>query len=201
MKKLIDKLINVDKKVLIFLIIICIIGIITGSFFMTVLSNNDKESIMVSLEEFMSFSSSNKETFINDLTINLIFMLIMWLLGASVVGVPIVIIMLFIKSFLISFTISSFIMKYKFKGIVYGIVYNLPHQIINLVVFMYLGVYAIKLSSFIIDTVIHKKTLNFKNITNRYLLVLGITIIFLIISSLYSSYIMPTLLKKVVSSI
>lgn len=202
MKKLINKLINVDKKVLIFLIIICIIGIITGSIFMTVLSSNDKNTILSSLEEFMNINSSpNHKDFLNNIIISLLYAVIIWILGISVIGLPIVIFLLFLKSFLLSFTISSFIMKYKFKGILYGIIYNLPHQVINLVIYLYLGVYSIKLSSFIIDTILHKKTLSFKNITNRYLLVFGISIILLIISTLYETYIMPLLLKKIVNMV
>lgn len=54
MKKIMDKLLNVDKKILIFLIIICIIGIITGSIFMTILNSGDKDSILISLEEFIT---------------------------------------------------------------------------------------------------------------------------------------------------
>lgn len=199
MKKLMNKLLNVDRKVLIFLIIICIIGIVTGSFFMAVLSADDKNTILLSLEEYMNLQIpvDTKVELTNNLLINLLFALIIWLLGISIIGLPIVIFMLFIKSFLLSFTISSFIMKYKTKGIIYGIIYNMPHQIINLVVCLYLGVYSIKLSSFIIDAIVHKKTLNFKNITNRYLLVFGVSIILLVLSTLYETYIMPMLLKKI----
>ena len=151
MKKIMDKLLNVDKKILIFLIIICIIGIITGSVFMTVLSNEDKQTVFTSLNNFISnFEKLNFKTEIsNNLIINLLYALGIWLLGISIIGVPIVIFILFIKSFLLSFTMTSFIMKYKTKGILLGFIYNMPHQILNLVIYLYLGVYSIKLSSYI----------------------------------------------------
>ncbi len=203
MKKIMDKLLNVDKKILIFLIIICIIGIITGSIFMTILNSNDKDSILLSLEEFITgYSSLNPEKdLINNFIINIMYVLAIWILGISIIGLPIVIFILFFKAFLLSFTISSFIMKYKLKGILLGIIYNIPHQVINLVVYMYLGVYSIKLSSFIIEALVHKKSINFKNVTNRYLLVLIVSIIILIITTLYETYIMPILLKKIVNMI
>ncbi len=203
MKKIMDKLLNVDKKILIFLIIICIIGIITGSIFMTILNSSDKDSILLSLEDFITgYSSLNPEKdLINNFIINIMYVLAIWILGISIIGLPIVIFILFFKAFLLSFTISSFIMKYKLKGILLGIIYNIPHQVINLVVYMYLGVYSIKLSSFIIEALIHKKSINFKNVTNRYLLVLIVSIIILIITTLYETYIMPILLKKIVNMI
>lgn len=203
MKKIMDKLLNVDKKILIFLIIICVIGIITGSIFLTILNSNDKNSILVSLEEFITgYDTLNPEKdLINNLIINIMYMLAIWILGISIIGLPIVIFIIFFKAFLLSFTISSFIMKYKLKGILLGIIYNMPHQIINLVVYMYLGVYSIKLSSCIIEAIVHKKSINFKSITNRYLLVLGISVITLLITTLYETYIMPILLKKLVNMI
>ena len=90
-------------------------------------------------------------------------------------------------------------MKYKFKGIIYGIIYNIPNQVINLIVYIYLGVYSIKLSSFIMNAIIHKRNLDFKNITNRYLLVFGVSIIVLSLTTLYETYIMPMLLQKIIS--
>lgn len=203
MKKIMDKLLNVDKKILIFLIIICVIGIITGSIFLTILNSSDKNSILVSLEEFITgYDTLNPEKdLINNLIINIMYMLAIWILGISIIGLPIVIFIIFFKAFLLSFTISSFIMKYKLKGILLGIIYNMPHQIINLVVYMYLGVYSIKLSSCIIEAIVHKKSVNFKSITNRYLLVLGISVITLLITTLYETYIMPILLKKLVNMI
>lgn len=203
MKKLLNELLDVDKKVIIFLIIICIIGIITGSIFMTILSNNDKSIVISSLDEYIASNSNidNKASLINNLSINLIYSLIIWMFGISVIGVPIIIFIIFIKSFLLSFTISSFIFKYKTKGLLLGIVYNLPHQVINLIVYLYLGVYSIKLSSFIIKAIVHKKSINFKNITNRYLVVLLFSIIILILSTLYESYVMPIILEKLLKFI
>ncbi len=201
MKKILDKLLNVDKKVLIFLGIICIIGCITGGIFITVLNNNDKEMVLSSLETFIGeFGQVNmKLEMTNNLLINLLYVLSIWLLGVSIIGVPIVIMLLFVKSFLLSFTISSFILKYKSKGILLGIVYNMPHQIINILVLMYVGVYSIKLSSYIIESIIYKKNLNFKNITNRYLIVLCVAAVMLILTSLYETYLMPILLKKIIN--
>ena len=196
MKRIMDKL-------LIFLIIICIIGIITGSIFITILNSSDKNSILVSLEEFITGYDEIKpeKDLINNLVVNIMYVFAIWILGISIIGLPIVIFILFFKAFLLSFTISSFIMKYKLKGIILGIIYNMPHQVINLVVYMYLGVYSIKLSSYIIEAIVYKKSINFKNITNRYLLVLIVSIILLITTTLYETYIMPILLKKIVNMI
>ena len=54
MKELMNKVLNVDRKILLFLIIISISGIVAGSFFITVLSPNDKVMINDTLNNFLS---------------------------------------------------------------------------------------------------------------------------------------------------
>ena len=199
MKRKINELINVDRTVLVFLIVICIIGIITGSIFMTILSNNDKESIITSLNSFITNIGhlNTKYELINNLVINILYILIIWILGISIIGIPIVIFLLFFKSYILSFTISSFIFEYKTKGIILAITYTMPHLVINLVTYLYLGVYSIKLSSYIIKCITKQKVLDFKYIINKYIQVLIISIIIVIFTTLYQTYIMPILLKKI----
>lgn len=199
MKELMNKVLNVDRKILLFLIIISISGIVAGSFFITVLSPNDKMMINDALSNFLSqYGQTNiKIELINNFIINFLYILLIWVLGLSVIGLPIVILLVFIKSFLISFTISSFIFKYKYKGILLGIIYNIPHNIINLIIYIYLGVYSIKFSLSMIDTILNKKNLNLKRLFNKYLVVLIISFVFITLTTLYETYIMPLLLKKI----
>ncbi len=203
MKEIINKILNVDKKVLIFLIIISIIGIITGSIFITVLNENDKNTIYESLNTFLAEYGhlNNKFSLFNNLVLNNMYTLLIWILGISIIGLPIVILIIFFKSFLISFTISSFIMKYKTKGIILGIIYNIPHLIINLLVYLYLGVYSIKFSLNIIDMLFNKRNIDMKKTFSRYSVVLLFSFIMIILTSLYETYLMPIILKKVLKII
>ena len=52
MKKAMDKLFTVDKKVVIFLFVISFIGVVTGALFMTVLSSQDKQLVAETLSSF-----------------------------------------------------------------------------------------------------------------------------------------------------
>lgn len=202
LKKLLDKLLNVDKKTLLFLFIISIIGIVTGALYMTVLKSQDKELVLNSLNEFMNSIKNftlSTDLFKNNLIINLLYTLIIWILGISIIGLPIVVFIIFFKSFLVSFSLSSFIIKYKFKGIIYGIIYVFPHSILNLIIYIYLGIYSIKLSSIIINSIIYKKNINFKNIINYYFKLLLIAIIIIILSTIYETFVMPLCFKKIVN--
>ena len=199
MKKIIDKVLNIDKKTFLFLAIICIIGIITGSLFMTVLSSEDKEIVTNSLNDYIVNIGSikmNFSTFLSNFILNILYAIIIWILGISIIGLPIVIIIIFFKSFVISFSISAFIINYKFKGILYALAYIFPHMIINLLIYLYLGVFSIKISSSIVKGILIKKNINLKDSMITYIKLFAICFIIILLTSVYESFIIPIILKK-----
>lgn len=201
MKKLMDKLFSVDKKIVIFLFIISFIGIITGALYMTVLSNPDKTLVHDTLISFLENvePSNYVEALRGNLILNLLMVAVIWLLGFSVVGLPIIIFLLFYKSFVISFSLSSFIANYGLKGTLIGFLYQFPHQLIMLIVYLYLGCYALRVSFLLVESIIRRKNLDFKLIMNRYLLVLIVSLITIVLMTLFETFITPYLLKNVIN--
>jgi len=201
MKKLLDKLFNVDKKVLLFLFIISFIGLLTGAIYMTVLDSGDKIQVSETLSGFLQVAQPENyiESLTNNLIINLLSIFFIWILGLSVIGLPVVIFFIFLKSFVVSFSLSSFIANYQLKGTLLGFVYNFPHHFINLVIYIYLGVYAIKVSSLLFTAIVKRKNVDFKVIMNRYLLVLCISLFIVVIMTIIETFLTPYLLKISVS--
>ena len=197
MKKLLDKLFNVDKKVLVFLFIISFIGLLTGSLYMTVLDSNDKIQVSETLSGFLHATGPNDylKLLTNNLVINLLSIFFIWILGLSVVGLPVVIFFIFLKSFVVSFSLSSFIANYQLKGTLLGFVYNFPHHFISLVIYIYLGVYAMKVSSILFISIMKKKSIDFKAIMNRYLLVLWLSLFTIVLMTIIETFLTPYLLK------
>lgn len=195
------KILKYDKKVMTFLNIITIIGIITGSIFIVILNKDDKSLVINSIKQFFSNLSKDKFDYIlifkNAIISNTLFSFVIWIIGISVIGVIIVICILFYKSFTLGFTISSIIYTYKLKGIVLSIFYVFPHMIINILILLYLSSYSIKLSIILIKSIIKKENLNFKSFFNNYIQVLLISLIFIVLSSLYESFISLQILKYI----
>ena len=193
------KIIKYDKKIMTFLNVIAIVGIIAGGIFMIVLSKNDKETVLNSIKDFFDKLINNKFNFAgtlkNTLISNLLFSFIIWVIGISVVGVLIVIFIIFYKSFTLGFTISSIIYTYSIKGALLALIYVFPNLVINLLVLLYLSSYSIKLSIILIKSILKKDNLNFKAFINNYSKVFLISIIFLIVTSLYESFISPIILR------
>ncbi len=201
MKKAMDKLFTVDKKVVIFLFIISFIGVLTGALFMTVLSGDDKRLVAETLSSFLeNIEPTNYiSSLTNNLIINTLFIAIIWFLGFSMIGLPIVVILLFYKAFSVSFTLSSFVANYGLKGSLLGFLYNFPHQFVIFVIYLYVGCYAIKVSIALINSILKRKTIDFKNIMNRYLLVLIISLLVVVVMTLIETFLTPYLLKIMVN--
>ena len=159
---------------------------------------DNKELITSNVIDFFSAIKSNNlnynQILVKSLTNNLLLNIIIWLLGISIIGIPIVIILLFIKSFILSFTFTSIIYTYKYKGIISAIIYVIPH-IINLLLSFVLIYYSITFSKSLFNYLFKKKECNRKELVNRYLKLLVISTFLFIISSIIETYIIPILIR------
>ena len=191
-----------DKKIMFFLNIIAVIGIISGSIFVIIINKNDKKMMIDSINNLFNKIKENNFDFLsifkNTILNNFIISFIIWIIGISVIGIVITILLVFYKCFILSFTISSIIYVYSFKGIILSIIYIFPHMIVNILTFLYISSYSIKLSIILTKTILKRENLNFKQFLNNYLKVLLISIVILFLSSIYESIIMPYILKSII---
>ncbi|MBR2834011.1 MAG: stage II sporulation protein M [Bacilli bacterium] len=203
MKKYMDKFksnIYINKNLFIFLLVIVIIGIASGTIFSIILGANDKELVGNYLNNFFSnLDKLNYEVSItNSLIFTILFVIIIWFLGLSVVGFFLVLFLLFLKSFILGFSVGSIIINLKLKGVIISFIYVFPHQVINIFIFILISAYALIVSFKIIRGLMKKRVVDFRNILNRYLIILTFSIFILIFTSLYEVYIMPFLLNLII---
>lgn len=188
-----------NKKILIFLLTLGIIGIIIGSIFMTILSESDK-TIIISyitnyIEKIISGNINYVDNIKNSIFSNIGYVIFIWLLGISIIGLPLVVIFYFFKIFTLGFSISSFILTYKVKGLIPALIYLFPSEIIMFFTYVLLTLYSIKISKNLIYSYLKKENNNI-NIKNKYLKVLIVCTTAMIICSLYEVFIMPFLIQK-----
>ncbi len=194
MKKIINKL--KDKKQFILIFLICVVAFIIGVLLPSILNEENRKIIETSLNSFFDTIKNNQlktnELLFKTLTSNIIIDLILWLLGISIIGIPIVIILLSYKSLSLGFTISSIISTYKLNGIIKALIYIVPNTI-NLFIFFVISYYSISFSLMLFNYLFRKKEYNKKIIVKRYLKLLVISIIILIFSSVIETYVVPKL--------
>lgn len=195
----IKKILKYDKKIMIFLNLIAIAGIISGSIFVIIIDKNDKKSVIDAVNNLFNNIKNNNFDYLlmlkNTLINNILLIFLLWIVGISVIGVIIVILSIFFKCFILSFTISSILYVYKIKGFILALIYIFPHMVINLLIFLYISSYSIKLTIILIKSILKKENLNFKLFFNNYLRILLVSLIFILFSCLVESFVTPFILK------
>ena len=206
MKKYMDKLknnIRINKNLFVFLVVIIAVGVASGSIFVTVLNDSDKMMVSDYLNNFLNNLNSNNlnynGTLINTLIFTLGLAILIWILGISVIGFALILLFLFIKAFSLGFSVASIIINFNFKGILIALAYVVPHHIINLMIYLLISSYALVLSYRLISSFTKKKNFDFKGIFNRYLFIIGFSLIILLFSVLYEVYLAPSLINMIVN--
>ena len=192
-----------DKKINTFVLFIILLGIISGAIFLVVLKEVDHSLVIEKINTFFNSINTNNisntkaatDAFIE----NLIFIVIIWVLGMSIIGIVINIFLIYLKSFMIGFSISAFFLTFKYKGLLAAFIYVFPTSIINILVYLLLGVYSIIFTINLWKIIFIKdRELNMKRFIKNYFLVFGICLILIIISSLTEGFLVPSLLKLVI---
>lgn len=189
-----------QKKLYLFLIGLVIVGIIVGILFWFVINNEDKLLVTKNLNNFFECIKKGNAinywgSLFNSLVTGLIYIVLIWLLGISIVGLPIILIIITIKSFIVGFSISSIIASYGFKGILGAFVYTFPHQIIFLLLLILLGFYASSFCFKLFKYLFLKQSINFKDAMRKYLKILLISLIIVLLTSFYETFIATYFIK------
>ena len=191
-----------NKKINYFVTTILLLGVISGSIFLVTLNNTDKANTILKIESFMQSINNNSindvQALKNSLIINYTFVILIWILGLTIIGVLFNIFLTYIKGFITGFSISSIILTYKYKGIPASLLYIFPSTIINLIVIITLTIYSIMFSHNLLKIITSKKNNN-RIILKKYIVILLLCIILSFISSLLEVYLFPKILKIIIS--
>lgn len=189
-----------NKKINLFVLFIIMLGIISGTIFLLALNETDKELVINQITNFIANINDNNinnfAAFKNSLIENIIFVLIIWILGMSIIGIIFNIFAIYLKGFILGFTMSSFFLIYEYKGLLGGAIYLIPSGIINILVTLMVSVYSIILTIYLWRIIFLKdKSTNIGKFLKKYLLILIICAILILITSLCESYLIPALFK------
>lgn len=192
-----------NKKINLFVLFIIILGVISGTIFLLALNEIDKQLVINQITNFIENINNNNinnlDALKNSFIENIIFVLLIWILGMSIIGIIFNIFAIYLKGFIIGFTISSFFLIYKYKGLLGGAIYLIPSGIINILISLILGVYSIILTIYLWRIIfLRDKITNIGRFLKKYLFILIICIILVLLSSISESYLIPALFKLVI---
>ena len=146
---------SISKKMYVFMLVILIIGIITGIVFVIMLDEATKEILFLNINEFLqNFSNAN----INSGLMHLVILSSLLILSIFLVGGPLLIFYMFYNGLSIGFVVSSITYIFGIKGMLYGSIYILISRLVYIIVLIIFNVNLFKIIKCNIDSLVYKKS-------------------------------------------
>uniref|UniRef100_UPI003FF08D71 hypothetical protein n=1 Tax=Candidatus Onthocola sp. TaxID=3085646 RepID=UPI003FF08D71 len=146
---------SISKKMYVFMLVILIIGIITGIVFVIMLDEATKEILFLNINEFLqNFSNTN----INSGLMHLVILSSLLILSIFLVGGPLLIFYMFYNGFSIGFVVSSITYIFGIKGMLYGSIYILISRLVYIIMLIIFNVNLFKIIKCNIDSLVYKKS-------------------------------------------
>jgi stage II sporulation protein M len=195
------------SSVYIFVIVLFLMGVIFGAVVVNSLSFSQKEDLFYYLSQFFGELTGGKEVagidlFKQSMLHNSKFIGLMWLLGISIIGLPIILILLFMKGMVVGFTVGFLVNQMGWDGFLLSFVAILPQNFIIIPVFIITAVITISFSIHMIRRQFMKKIgTPLLPMLSRYLLAFFVAIVCLAGAAVVEAYLSPSLMKEVISAI
>lgn len=184
-----------------FMILIFVIGVVVGALAVKILPDEQKTELINYLHIFFTgLSQGNEDTISSGNMIGMtVFnnaktVVVMWILGFTIVGIPFVLLILFTRGFIIGFTVGFLVNEYVMKGLLFAFASVLPHNLFAVPAILVLGVSATTFSLMLV----RRKTYGKINIwyeAIRYSMVCMIMLAVMLFAALLEVYISPVFMK------
>ena len=195
------------SSVYIFVIVLFLMGVIFGAVVVNSLSFSQKEDLFYYLSQFFGGITNGKQAEANDLFLqsllhNSKYIGLMWVLGISIVGLPVILILLFIKGMVVGFTVGFLVNQMGWDGFLLSFVSVLPQNFIIIPIFIIMAVMTITFSLQMIRRQFMKKISSpFMPMLTRYFLTLVGAIVLLTGAAAIEAYLSPVLMKAIIGSL
>ncbi len=184
------------NKLLSILTLLTIFIFIIGILYPAVIDNNTKKIISKNINDLISTIQNNItfKDFFKTLSSNYVYTIIIWILGISIFGIVIVLILYLFKVFIFGFELSSLFINLKLSNIIFIILYMLPN-LLYITIYFILVLFSISYSITLFKMIFLHKNYNIRIITKKYTKVLLIALILILLLSVITTFITPKLIK------
>ncbi len=185
------------KNLTIFLISFAVVSIILGFIFFQFLDETAKQEIVNNIKESFTLKEEYDyfKLFLDSLFENLSYTFLVWILGISIVGIIVIIILYFFNFFSIGFTISGIFNSYGYNGIFALISYLFPSKLVYILLFYFITFFAIKFSAQLFKHLFLKQEINLQKAMKKYFNVLIFAVIITIVYSILEVFVNPFMIK------
>ena len=158
----------------VFVGVLFLVGVIFGAMMVNALSLEQRQDLQSYIANFFT-TIKQGDTLDNDTIywkvafFHLKWIVLIWVLGLSIIGLPGILVVNFFKGVLIGFTVGYFVGQYSWKGLLFSLVVVAPHNLIVIPILFMCSVSAIAFSLYMIKSrVLMKMTQNFRTLFIPY---------------------------------
>jgi stage II sporulation protein M len=186
----------------IFVSVLFVMGVIFGALMVNALSLEQKQEVTRYLGSFFhsidqGLSVDGKIAFWQAFFMHTKWILLIWILGISVVGLPIILILDFFKGVLIGFTVGYMVGQLSWKGMLFALVSVVPQNLIIIPALMISSVAAISFSLYLIKNRFFQQKGSIRQPFANYALVNVLMVALVFGAALFEAFLSPILMKWV----
>lgn len=195
------------SSIYLFVVVLFLMGVIFGAIIVNSLSFTQKEDLFYYLSQFFGQVSDgkvadSKDLFYQSFFHNSKFVGLMWILGVSIIGLPITLILLFMKGMVVGFTVGFLVNQMGWEGFVLSFVSVLPQNLLIIPVFIIGATLSVAFSLKMIRRQFMKKQGQpIMPLLGGYVAAFLVALVFIAIAAAIEAYISPVLMKSIVESI
>lgn len=180
------------------------VGIAAGAFTVKALDDAKRQELIKYMQGFFQILTSStidsRAVLAQSIKNNIQTIIVIWILGITVIGIPVTLIIVGVRGFILGFTVGFMLNSLGMKGLFFTILAILPQNIIIIPCIIAVSVMSVGFSTMIIRNRMAKKwTNNYWQRFLSYTILIGGLFIISIAGSLIEAYIVPVFIKLISS--
>jgi stage II sporulation protein M len=196
------------SSIYLFILTLFLMGVIFGAVVVNSLSFTQKEDLYFYLGQFFGEIADGKIASAEDLfqqsfLHNVKYLGLMWILGISIIGLPLIFILLFMKGVVIGFSVGFLVNQMGWNGFLLSFATVLPQNIVIIPAFIFIGVISVSFSLTLIRKIFMKLSPHLQvpmaPLLSRYVLAFVLAIAIITVAAGIEAYISPNLMKTMVN--
>jgi len=186
-----------------FVLLLFTLGVVAGSLTVRALGPDQKQELVDHLQVFLRGFGQNSDKIDPRAvmqradSVHLKTAALLWVLGVTVVGLPLVVAVIFVRGFVIGFSVGFLVEQMGLSGLAFSIFSIWPQNLVAIPAFLVIAASAISFSwMLLIDRLARRKTHWIEEFSSYTVLCLGMTAL-LMVAGLLEGYVTPALMRLV----
>lgn len=192
-----------NKSLYLFTIVLFTMGIIFGAILVNSLAESQKQELLAFLQYFFvniekSGIPNPKLHFQQAFGHYLKTVGILWILGLSIIGLPMILLLLFLKGIVVGFTVGFLVNQMGWNGVMFSLMGVLPQNMLVVPALIIVGVAGISFSLRLIKTRLLSRHDRIIPYFASYSMLVGWMLIVLTLAAVFETFVTPVLMRHAI---